>query len=106
MKKLNLVFALTLLAFAGCTTTTSREAQSQTRTSAKLRPTPIKDTPETVLITYHVKRGMEPVFGHLLYQAWQAYRKEHLVLAEPHFLVRQVEEGNRIGYVEVFTWVD
>ena len=64
-----------------------------------------KTDPETVLVTYHVQSGKEAEFQTVLFRAWQIYRKEHLVYAEPHIIVRDTEDGNKARYVEVFTWV-
>jgi hypothetical protein len=85
-----------LLALNGCTTSSSHPKQAMK----------IKDRPETVLVTYHVKPGMEMVFEHLLSQAWETYRSEHMAFAEPHVIVREAEENNTTGYVEIFTWVN
>jgi hypothetical protein len=90
--------ALSILVLAGCSTS------QPARAHRKPGQVP-KDTPETVLVTYHVKAGMEAVFEHLLSEAWNTYRKEHLVLSEPHVVVREGEENNTVGYVEIFTWV-
>ena len=64
-----------------------------------------KPEPETVLITYHAKPGSEAELQATLLRAWQIYRTEHLVQAEPHTLVRDAEDGNRTRFVEIFTWV-
>ena len=61
--------------------------------------------PETVLVTYHVQSGHEQEFQTLLSRAWEIYRKEHLVRAEPHVVVRDAEGGGKARYVEIFTWV-
>ena len=93
------LFAFVLLAFTGCST-----SQSSAKGHRKPGAVP-KDSPETVLVTYHVKAGMEGVFEHLLSQAWTTYRKEGLVVSAPHVVVREGEENNTVGYVEIFTWV-
>jgi hypothetical protein len=85
----------TLLTFTGCYVPETKHAVKKS-----------KDRPETVLISYHVKPGMEKPFETLLARAWQDYRNENLVLAQPHVLVREAEENNTIGYIEVFTWVN
>ena len=61
--------------------------------------------PETVLVTYRVKSGNEAEFQAVLLRAWQIYRSEHLVYAEPHMIVRDTEDGGKTRYVEIFTWV-
>lgn len=94
----NLAFALLLLpGISGCSS--GRQAKSN-----PLRET-TKDRPETVLVTYHVRPGMEKKFEALLNHAWDIYRSENLVKSEPHIIVRDAEEGDTVGYVEIFTWV-
>ena len=63
------------------------------------------DTPETVLAIYHVKAGKEAELEKALADAWKLYRKEHLVFAEPHLVIRAKEEGENFRYSESFTWV-
>ena len=60
--------------------------------------------PETVLVTYHVEAGKEAEFETALSGAWVIYRREHLVFAKPHFVVRDTEDGGKTRFVEVFTW--
>jgi hypothetical protein len=94
MKNTCTLFLCLLVALAGCATRHSKMHN------------PMKDSPETVLVTYHVRPGMEKDFEALLARAWAIYRDEHLVHAEPHLLVRDAEEASTIGYVEIFTWVN
>ena len=63
-----------------------------------------KPTPETVLLTYHVKPGKEAEMQDVLARAWVIYRKEHLVFAQPHVILRG-KEGKNTRLVEAFTWV-
>lgn len=93
MKNTRILFLCSLLAVAGCSVPDTKHVA---------RP---KDRPETVLVSYHVKPGMEKPFEALLARAWQTYRTENLVLSQPHVLVRNLEENNTIGYIEIFTWV-
>jgi len=58
-----------------------------------------------VLVTYHVKVGKEAEFKGVLSQAWEVYRRDRLVLAEPHIVVQDTEEGGKPRFVEVLTWV-
>jgi len=60
---------------------------------------------ETVMISYHVKQGKELEFQALLTHAWQVYRGERLVCAEPHTVVRDTEGNDKARFVEIFTWV-
>ena len=91
MKTIYSLFAVSLLASAGCSTTHPAESA---------RP-----GSETVMVTYHVQSGKEAEFQTLLARAWAVYRDEHLVYAEPHTVVRDTEDGNKTRFVEIFTWV-
>ena len=93
MKTTNLLFAFSLLGLAGCST-----AHRADRSVAKADP-------ETVLITYHVRADKQAEFQAVLARAWEIYRRERLVLAEPHIIVRDTEDGDKARFVEVFTWV-
>ena len=64
-----------------------------------------KREPETVRVTYHVKPGEEAEFQGVLSQAWELYRREHLVFAEPHVIVQDTEAGTKPRFMEIFTWV-
>ncbi len=61
---------------------------------------------ETVLITYHIVPGKEKLLQELLGKVWEVYRKEHLVLAEPHVVVCEKEAGDKKRFIEIFTWVN
>ena len=52
-----------------------------------------KHDPETVLVTYRVKAGKEAEFRNVLSRAWDAYRRDGLVFAEPHVVVQDTEDG-------------
>lgn len=86
------LFVVSVLVMAGCSTT--REAHSA------------RDNSETTLITYHVQPGKEMEFRALLSHAWEVYRGEHLVFAEPHVIVKETEDKDKTRFVEVFTWVN
>ena len=90
MRTRHLQLAVLPLALIGCSTTHHNSANRD---------------PETVLVTYHVKPGKEVDFQGLLSQAWELYRGEHLVFAEPHIVVQDTEDGSKPRFVEVFTWV-
>lgn len=85
---LSLISALVL---AGCSTTG--------------KPDSAKDNSETVLVTYHVLPGKEMEIRALLAHAWEVYRGEHLVFAEPHVIIQETEDKNKTRFVEIFTWV-
>jgi len=78
-----------LLILTGCSTTQSDSAKGE---------------PETVLVTYRVKSGKEAEFREVLSRAWEIYRQDSLVFAEPHIVVQDTEEG-KPRFVEIFTWV-
>jgi hypothetical protein len=94
MKYACLLLALPLLLLTACSTTKpgkNRDASA--------------DSPETVLITYHVMPGKEKELQKVLARAWKVYRQEHLVFAQPHVIVQDKENGDKTRLVEVFTWV-
>ncbi len=90
MRTKYLLFAVLPLALIGCSTT---------------HRSSVRRDPETVLVTYHVRPGKEAEFQRLLSQAWGLYRRERLVLPEPHILVQDTEAGSKPRFVEIFTWV-
>jgi hypothetical protein len=85
------VFAISLLAIAGCSTT---HPVGGTKTDS-----------ETVMVTYHVQPGQEVEFQALLAHAWEVYRGERLVCAQPHVIVRETEGNDKTEFVEIFTWI-
>jgi len=89
MKSAYLLFAVLPVALIGCSTTNRGSG---------------KRDPETVLVTYHVKPGKEAEFQGVLSRAWEVYRSEHLVFAEPHVVVQDTE-GDKPRFVEILTWV-
>jgi hypothetical protein len=93
MKIIYLLFAVSLLALAGCSTAYQHQSSDKTAGS------------ETVMIIYHVKPGKVVELQMLLDDAWQHYLDGHLVYAQPHIVVRGTEEEDQIRFVEIFTWV-
>jgi len=93
MKTTHSLFIISFAALTACSTTRPAHHDSA------------KGDPETVLITYHVKPGKEAEFQAVLSRAWEVYRREHLVLAEPHIVLRDPEDGDRTRIIEVFTWI-
>jgi hypothetical protein len=91
MKSTSLACMLALVLLAGCATT--KPAVKDT-----------SSTPETVMVTYHVKLGGEAALEQLLTEAWTVYRENHLVLAQPHIILRDQERGGKTRIVEIFTW--
>jgi hypothetical protein len=93
MKMIYCLVAVTAVVLTGCS--------SANRT----KHGPAKPDTETVMVTYRVKAGHEAEFQAVLARAWQIYRKEHLVQAEPHIVVQDTDGGGKPRYVEIFTWV-
>jgi len=93
MKTTHCLFIFSLVALTACSTTRPARHDSA------------KADPETVLITYHVKFGKEAELQAVLSRAWEIYRREHLVVAEPHIILRDTEDGDKTRFIEVFTWV-
>ena len=89
--KVYFLLAAAVTVLTGCSTTQS--------------PPPSASGPESMMITYHVIPGKEQEFQELLSGAWEVYLKENMVFAKPHLVVKAVEEGNKIRYTEIFTWV-
>ena len=58
------------------------------------------------MVTYHVQSGKEAEFEKLLAQSWEIYRREHMVFANPHTVVRQINDGGKTSFVEIFTWIE
>jgi hypothetical protein len=93
MKITHSLFALAAISLTACSTTNRTHHGSA------------KTPPETVLVTYYVQPGKAAEFQEVLSHAWQIYRTEHLVYAEPHIIVRDAEAGDKVRFVELFTWV-
>ncbi len=91
MKTLFPLFAILLMALAGCATS---HPDTGPRTSS-----------ETVLIAYYPVPGKEAELEAMLANAWQVYQSENLVYAQPHVIVRDSEAGGKARYVEIFTWI-
>jgi hypothetical protein len=91
MKALYSLFDVSLLTLTGCST--MHQSGGANADS------------ETVMVTYHIQSGKEAEFQSLLAHAWEVYRSEHLVFAEPHIIVRDTEDGDKTRFVEIFTWV-
>jgi hypothetical protein len=96
MKILRYLFPVLLASLTACST-----MQPKPRDSSSA-----KQSPETVLITYNVKAGNEAAMEDALRRAWEVYRREHLVFASPHFVVRETDKDRETRIVEVFTWVN
>ena len=62
--------------------------------------------PETVMITYRVKRGAEADLAQVLADHWAAARRLQLVDSAPHVIVKTADAGQPVDIVEIFTWRD
>jgi len=89
----DLLLVVSFLTLTGCSTMQPARDRSA------------KADPETVLVMYHVKPGKEAEIQALLSRAWEIYRKERFVFAEPHIVVQDTEDGGKPRFVEIFTWV-
>ena len=92
--KQSFVFALAMAFVTACSTAPHRQNHTSSESS-----------PETVLVTYRVKPGKEQQLAATLSRAWDVYRKERLVFAQPHVIIREREEGDKHRFIEMFTWV-
>ena len=63
------------------------------------------DPPETMLVSYHAKPGKEAALQDALARTWAVCRRDKLVFAKPHLLVKEKDEAGRTRFVESFTWV-
>jgi hypothetical protein len=100
MKITTLWLAILLVSLTGCVT-------SQPHAT----PAPPKklDPPESVVVYYYVKPGLEGALEDTLARAWALYQKENMVAAQPHLIVKETEnQGNgdlMTRYIEIFTWL-
>jgi quinol monooxygenase YgiN len=88
------LFILFLVSLTACSTTKSDEKMDASERE-----------PETMLVTYYVKPGKEAEFQKVLAQAWETFRREKMVFAKPHLVVRDHEDAGTTRFVESFTWV-
>ena len=95
MKITRYLFCLLLVLLAACSTTKPEPKVAADSDQA----------PETVMVTFHVKAGMESKLEIVLQRAWKAYREAHLVFAQPHVIVRDTEGNDKVRVAEIFTWV-
>jgi hypothetical protein len=62
--------------------------------------------PETVVITFHAKPGAESELASVIEKHWTLARELKLVQDSPHLTLRRVEEGNKVCFIDIFTWRD
>ena len=97
MKITPLWFAFFLGSLTACSTPKSHSPRT---------PPAKADSPETVMVTYRVKAGQEAQLQDTLARAWAIYQKEHMVLPQPHVIVRDKESGGLTRFIEILTWVN
>ena len=63
------------------------------------------ETPETVLITLHARRGAEQALADVLTRHYDVVRRLDLVVpTAPHVTLRSTESDGAPEFVEIFTW--
>jgi hypothetical protein len=62
--------------------------------------------PETVMVTYHVKRGSEAELARVLASHWDTALRLQLVDSAPHVIVKSSDASQPTDVVEIFTWRD
>lgn len=60
--------------------------------------------PETVMVTYHARRGSEADLERVIAKHWETARRLKLVNEAPHVTMRGSETGGLSYFVDVFTW--
>jgi hypothetical protein len=60
------------------------------------------ETPETVLVTFHVKPAKADELAQLLTRSWSTYQRLGMVLDKPHFVVRSKESD--ANFFELLSW--
>jgi hypothetical protein len=64
------------------------------------------DEPETVVITLRAKAGAADELAQVIARHWEAARRLKLVQETGHLTMRGTEEGDRVFFMDVFTWRD
>jgi hypothetical protein len=62
--------------------------------------------PETVMVTYHVKRGSQAELARVLAAHWATALRLQLVDSAPHVVVESSDASQPPDIVEIFTWRD
>jgi hypothetical protein len=65
-----------------------------------------QDDPETVMITFRAKAGVEAELAHVIADHWATAQRLNLVSAGPHVTVRTRGAAGTIAFVDIFTWRD
>jgi len=93
-KTAHVLIGLFLVALCSCSTT-----------SSYVKGDASEREPETVFVTFYVKPGKEAEFQLVLSQAWEVFRRENIVLAKPHVIFVDDNDGSKTNFDEIFTWV-
>ena len=64
------------------------------------------EAPETVMVTFHAKPGAEADLERVIARHWETARRLNMVREAPHTTVRGTEDGDRVYFVDIFTWRD
>jgi hypothetical protein len=64
------------------------------------------DKPETVVITFHAKRGAEAELERVIARHWDTARAMKLVRDTPRVTVRGAEGDGKAYFLDIFTWRD
>lgn len=64
------------------------------------------DVAETVMVTFHAKRGAEADLARVIARHWETVRRQNLVREAPHVTVRGTEGADLSYFIEIFTWRD
>jgi hypothetical protein len=65
-----------------------------------------EEVPETVMITYHAKRGSEEDLARVIADHWSTARRLNLVRRDTHVTLRGSEGSGLTYFVEILTWRD
>jgi hypothetical protein len=64
----------------------------------------VAEQPETVMVTLHAKPGVEKELARVIANHWATARRMKLVRNAPHLSLRGMEDGNKVYFIEIFTW--
>lgn len=62
--------------------------------------------PETVIISFHAEQGAESDLQRMIAEHWTVARRLNLVRESPRVTLRGTEQGDRVYFVDIFTWRD
>jgi hypothetical protein len=64
------------------------------------------EEPETVMVTLRAKPGAEAELARVIARHWATARDMKLVRDTPHLTMRGLEKGDRVYFIDIFTWRD